>query len=66
MFILGAIARSSAFFGAGSDKILLDDVQCSGTESGLLECANRGIGSHNCGHHEDAGVECTCKYFRNV
>lgn len=61
MLILGAIAHSSAFFGAGNGPILLDDVRCSGTESTLLECANRGIGIHSCGHYEDAGIECTCE-----
>ena len=59
---IGAIAHSSAYFGAGSGQIWLDDVGCHGTESGLLECANSGIGVHNCGHYEDAGVECTCKH----
>ena len=60
--LAGAIAHSRAFFGAGNGKIWLDDVSCSGIESSLLDCANRGIGVHNCGHYDDAGVECTCEY----
>ena len=50
--------HSSAAFGEGSGGILLDDLTCNGREGNLLECSHRGIGSHNCGHHEDAGVTC--------
>lgn len=52
----GARAHIFAFFGQGSDPILLDDVACAGTESRLLDCSYRS--THNCGHYEDAGVTC--------
>ncbi|XP_071483536.1 scavenger receptor cysteine-rich domain-containing protein DMBT1-like [Diadema antillarum] len=56
----GAVeAVSNAAFGEGTGDILLDDVSCSGTETGIFDCGNPGIGVNNCGHHEDAGVVCT-------
>ena len=33
-------------------------MECSGTESRLIDCQNSGIGNHNCVHSEDAGVTC--------
>ncbi|XP_071504514.1 scavenger receptor cysteine-rich domain-containing protein DMBT1-like [Diadema antillarum] len=55
----GAIsARCCAPYGAGSDPIWLDNVECTGTESDLAECSHNGYGDHNCGHGEDVGVEC--------
>ena len=58
--------HSSAAFGEGSGGILLDDLSCNGREGNLLECSHRGIGSHNCGHHEDAGVTCELYIYIGV
>ncbi|XP_072828151.1 scavenger receptor cysteine-rich domain-containing protein DMBT1 isoform X4 [Vicugna pacos] len=51
-------APPAAHFGAGSGKIVLDDVQCAGSESHLGQCGHRGEAGHDCGHLEDAGVIC--------
>ena len=46
-------------FGSGTGQIWLDDVNCAGTESRLISCPNRGVGSHNCFHSEDVAVYCS-------
>lgn len=51
-------ARNSEFGEGKHLRILLDDVQCKGTESSLLDCQHAAVGTHNCAHYEDAGVIC--------
>ena len=53
-----ATALSRAAFGEGTGQIWLDNVACTGSESRLIDCDASSLGSHNCGHHEDAGVRC--------
>ena len=55
------IARTMAFFGQGTVDILLDDVQCTGSESMLLDCTHLTV--DNCAHSEDAGVDCQGEYL---
>ena len=56
--IVGSTAFSFATFGQGSGPILLDNVQCTGSESRLVDCPANPLGIHNCIHFEDAGVRC--------
>ena len=55
-------------FGGGRGRIQLDDVQCTGSELTLSECAHSGVGVHNCRHVNDAGVRCLSgeKCLRNL
>ncbi len=62
LYILPARVDS---FSAGSGLILLDDIQCSGSENYLTECqaaqdiASDTFGVHNCLHDKDIGVNCS-------
>ncbi|XP_025112202.1 deleted in malignant brain tumors 1 protein-like isoform X2 [Pomacea canaliculata] len=53
------IFRTQAFYGAGTGRIWLDDIHCTGSETSILQCQHRPLGTHNCNHYEDAGVDCS-------
>ena len=61
MGFVGVSDSDSSLFGSGasSQRIWLDDVACSGSESRLIDCSYVAIGRHNCGHSEDVGIVCT-------
>ncbi|XP_076877893.1 lysyl oxidase homolog 3A isoform X1 [Brachyhypopomus gauderio] len=48
----------SAKYGAGTGKIWLDNLVCTGSENTIDECPSRGWGNSDCTHEEDAGVVC--------
>ena len=43
----------------------LDNVQCNGTETELIQCGNRGIGVNFCIEGEAAGVICTSEFYQS-
>ena len=52
--------------GNSPQPIYLDNVNCIGTETSLLNCSHNGIGRHNCIHSEDAGVVCSGMYMDQI
>ena len=51
-----------AGFGNGSGMIVLDNLDCSGSEGSLFDCpSDSPVLVHDCDHSEDAGVRCLCK-----
>ena len=57
---LAAIALPRAFFGQGTNRIHMDDVDCNGTELALVDCPHLRDPTF-CFHFEDAAVLCQCK-----
>ena len=62
MFIFVCLKDAASYccaaFGQGYGSIWFDNVGCSGSETSLFNCNKNSIGSHNCGHNEDAGARC--------
>ena len=57
------MAYTSTYFDQGAGPIHLDDIQCTGNETRLLDCPHTTV--HNCTHSEDAGVVCIGESFIN-
>ena len=55
---IGATVLFGGFVVDGTGQIVLDDLQCTGSESRLIDCPHNGLGNHNCDHSDDAGVRC--------
>lgn len=58
----GGTAQGNARYGLGTGEIWLDEVSCLGNETSIDQCNKEKWGQHNCGHAEDAGVDCS-KYI---
>ena len=59
-FPIDPIAVYEAQFGVnGTSDIFLDEVQCRGDETSLIECQHEGFGTHDCSPSSAAGVVCT-------
>ena len=57
--LIGAASYTDARFGQGSGQILLNNINCVGSETSLINCTHDSIGmSGSCTHADDAGVRC--------
>ena len=52
------MAFSGARFGEGIGRIWLNNVQCTGSERALMNCATNSSGVDSCTHAQDAGIRC--------
>ena len=61
--VLGVQPLKRAYFGEGSGLVLLDGVNCDGSEESLFSCSTGSLnGQHNCNHGKDVGVSCQGDY----
>ena len=42
----------------GTGQIWLDNMECLGNETRLIDCPSSLLGSHDCVHAEDVGISC--------
>ena len=56
VLVVGSTAVYFELFGQGSGSIILNNVECTGSEARLVECPSGRITSCSC--NEDAGVRC--------
>ena len=66
MYVTGAVAFRNGFTNS-LGTIWLDNVQCHGNESRLLDCPADPLGTFDCIDTENAGVRCQLgKVFKNI
>lgn len=57
------VAVRGAYYGTGTGNILIDGLQCNGSETNIGYCDKRPLGVNNCSHTEDAGLMCLGKFI---
>ncbi|XP_030060558.1 deleted in malignant brain tumors 1 protein-like [Microcaecilia unicolor] len=59
-------APGNAYYGQGTGSVLLDSVQCTGSEPYLWQCFNGGWATSVCGHARDASAVCSANDSRHA
>lgn len=55
---MNAKEKKQAFFGQGNGRIWMDGLECTDNDTNIFTCSQNTLGTHDCGHNEDAGVVC--------
>ena len=63
-FYSSGYAYGSAHYGQGTGPIWLSKLSCIGNEPNLTDCTQTIVGTKNCTHSNDAGVDCGHYYSR--
>ena len=56
------VVKNEAYFGGGTGKVWLTQVNCIGNEASLFDCQHNGWGYTFCDHSEDVGIVCEGKH----
>ena len=51
-------SSSYKIYGTKLRKIWLDDVDCNGNETSIIDCQHKPWGDNDCEHNEDVSVVC--------
>ena len=58
-----AVPIDGAYFGQGTGTVLLNGLECNGTETNIGFCNKNPLRDNKCTHSTDAGLMCLRKYY---
>ena len=58
-----AVPIDGAYFGQGTGTVLLNGLECTGTETNIGFCNKNPLRDNKCSHSTDAGLMCLRKYY---
>lgn len=61
VYIRNAAVHPGGYFGKGSGTVMIEDLQCDGTEVDLHLCRSSPWEQSHCSHDKDVGVNC-CEF----
>ena len=65
-YTYSGIPYTNAYFGRARGPLLVDNVQCQGSEANILNCSRNAVGvlRSYCDHGDDVGVQCPGQYSK--